>query len=63
MDVGLNPFYRTWGMADILKSRGFDKTPFYMSMILFNEIIEMLNGAMFRMDIKIVMFQFFERTK
>ncbi|ADY25005.1 hypothetical protein YBT020_29256 (plasmid) [Bacillus thuringiensis serovar finitimus YBT-020] len=50
-------------MADILKSRGFDKTPFYMSMILFNEIIEMLNGAMFRMDIKIVMFQFFERTK
>ncbi len=33
-----------------------------MSMILFNEVMEMLNGAVFRIRIKIVLFQFFERT-
>ena len=29
-----------------------------MSVILFDEIIEMLNSAMFRMHIKAIMFQF-----
>ncbi|WP_439328602.1 hypothetical protein [Bacillus cereus] len=50
-------------MTKILKSCGFGKTMFHMSMVLFDGIIETLNGAMFRTHIKIFMFQFFERTK
>ncbi|GAB6524863.1 hypothetical protein bcgnr5386_54440 [Bacillus cereus] len=43
-------------MAQILKSCGFNKTSFDMSMVLFDEIIEMLNSTMFRMHIKAIMF-------
>ncbi|PEJ82284.1 hypothetical protein COL52_20115 [Bacillus toyonensis] len=50
-------------MAKSLNSCGFKKTSFDIPMILFDEIIEMLNGLIFRIHIKIVIFQFFERTK
>ncbi|MBG9539385.1 hypothetical protein ABE43_22245 [Bacillus thuringiensis] len=38
-------------MAKTLKSCGFNKTSLDMSMVLFDEIIEMLNGTMFRMQV------------
>ncbi|OUB38203.1 hypothetical protein BK740_27475 [Bacillus thuringiensis serovar argentinensis] len=41
-----------------MKSSGFGKTSLNMSMILFDEIIEMLNGSMIRVYIKTIIFQF-----
>ncbi len=50
-------------MTDILESRRFGKTSFDMSMILFNQVIKVLNRTMCCMHIKAIIFQFFERTK
>lgn len=50
-------------MTWILKSCALDKTPIYMSIILFDENIKMLEDAMLRFYITTVMLPFFEHTK
>nr|WP_244159719.1 hypothetical protein [Bacillus nitratireducens] len=50
-------------MAKTLKSCGFGKTSLDMSMILFDEIIQMLDCAMNGMLIKALLSQFIERAK